>query len=224
MIELPPDESIPDCAFVEDTAIVCNGIALLTRPASSERGQEVDQIRSVFKKELDIPIVEIADANAKLDGGDILFTGKEFFVGLSQWTNEAGAKAVAAAYPEYPCVPIKVADAHHLKYFVSLAGPELLCCSSSAASQEILRRIAREATFTYQTLTLTEEDAANVMFINGSIVHRAESEIPFGSQILREKIDTPLHALPFGELAKVATTGLTSCCVLLRRAKCIRNL
>lgn len=34
--------------------------------------------------------------------------GKEFFVGLSQWTNEGGAKAVAAAFPEYPCVPIKV--------------------------------------------------------------------------------------------------------------------
>lgn len=35
-------------------------------------------------------------------------TGREFFVGLSKWTNEAGARAVAAAFPEYPCVPIKV--------------------------------------------------------------------------------------------------------------------
>lgn len=34
--------------------------------------------------------------------------GREFFVGLSQFTNEAGARAVAAAFPEYPCVPIKV--------------------------------------------------------------------------------------------------------------------
>lgn len=74
---------------------------------------QVGNIRAVFKKELDIPIVEIADANAKLDGGDVLFTGKEFFVGLSQWTNEAGAKAVAAAFPEYPCVPIKVSLLHY---------------------------------------------------------------------------------------------------------------
>ena len=29
----------------------------------------------VLKKELDIPIIEIADQNAKLDGGDVLFTG-----------------------------------------------------------------------------------------------------------------------------------------------------
>jgi hypothetical protein len=34
--------------------------------------------------------------------------GREFFVGISKWTNEAGAKAVASAFPEYPCVPIKV--------------------------------------------------------------------------------------------------------------------
>lgn len=55
----------------------------------------------MFKKELDIPIIEIADTNAKLDGGDVLFTGKEFFVGLSEWTNEAGAKAVAGWFYEY---------------------------------------------------------------------------------------------------------------------------
>lgn len=36
------------------------------------------------------------------------YLGREFFVGLSQYTNEAGARAVAAAFPEYPCVPVKV--------------------------------------------------------------------------------------------------------------------
>ena len=116
VIELPPDENIPECTYVEDTAVVCNGIALITRPGAPHRLKEVnnyllkDYHRNNFridecpvgrvhsycvKKELDIPIIEIADTNAKLDGGDVLFTGKEFFVGLSEWTNEAGAKAVA---------------------------------------------------------------------------------------------------------------------------------
>lgn len=62
----------------------------------------------MLRKELDLPLAEIADPNARLDGGDVLFTGREFFVGLSKWTNEAGARAVASAFPEYPCVPIKV--------------------------------------------------------------------------------------------------------------------
>jgi hypothetical protein len=37
---------------------------------------QVETVRAVLKKELDLPIVEIADESAKLDGGDVLFTGK----------------------------------------------------------------------------------------------------------------------------------------------------
>jgi len=69
---------------------------------------QVENIRAILKKELDLAIVEIADPNAKLEGGDVLFTGKEFFVGISDFTNESGARAVANAFPEFPCVPIKV--------------------------------------------------------------------------------------------------------------------
>lgn len=41
VIELPPDESLPECAFVEDTAVLCNGIALITKPGSPHRAKEV---------------------------------------------------------------------------------------------------------------------------------------------------------------------------------------
>jgi len=37
-----------------------------------------------------------------------LFVGREFFIGITKWTNESGACAVASAFPEYPCTPIKV--------------------------------------------------------------------------------------------------------------------
>jgi hypothetical protein len=37
-----------------------------------------------------------------------VFSGKEFFVGISERTNLGGARAVAAAFPEYPCTPVKV--------------------------------------------------------------------------------------------------------------------
>lgn len=74
----------------------------------------------MLRKELDLPLAEIADPNARLDGGDVLFTGREFFVGLSKWTNEAGARAVASAFPEYPCVPIKVGPLALLGWFFAL--------------------------------------------------------------------------------------------------------
>lgn len=37
-----------------------------------------------------------------------VFTGREFFIGLSTSTNEAGAMAVAEAFPEFPCTIVKV--------------------------------------------------------------------------------------------------------------------
>lgn len=43
VIELPPDESLPDGVYVEDTAVVCNGIALITRPGNPARLKEVSK-------------------------------------------------------------------------------------------------------------------------------------------------------------------------------------
>uniref|UniRef100_A0A182QVU6 Uncharacterized protein n=1 Tax=Anopheles farauti TaxID=69004 RepID=A0A182QVU6_9DIPT len=223
VIELPPDENLPECPFVEDCAVVCNGIALICRPGDPHRVQEVEAVRAVLKKELDLPLTEIADPNARLDGGDVLFTGREFFVGLSKWTNEAGARAVAAAFPEYPCVPIKVTEHHHLKHYVSMGGPDVLCVSRNKESQEILKRIEREATFTYHTLTLQEEEAANVLYINGTLVTRSVDEIPVSTQILSQKMDTPRQMLYMSELGKFSN-GLTACSILVKRSKHIKSL
>ena len=39
----------------------------------------MNTIRTVLKKELDIPVVEVTDNEAYVEGADILFTGKLFF-------------------------------------------------------------------------------------------------------------------------------------------------
>lgn len=44
VIELPPDPALPECVFVEDTAVVCNGTALITWPSAPDRYKEVLQI------------------------------------------------------------------------------------------------------------------------------------------------------------------------------------
>ncbi|XP_063237879.1 N(G),N(G)-dimethylarginine dimethylaminohydrolase 1 isoform X3 [Bacillus rossius redtenbacheri] len=223
VIELPPDESLPECVFVEDTAVVCNGLALIAKPGAATRAKEVETIRAVLKKELDLPIVEIADDTAKLDGGDVLFTGREFFVGLSEWTNEAGARAVAAAFPEFPCTPVKVTESRHLKAMVTMAGPDVICVGAGAAAQDVLMRIKREATFSYQTLTVPEDIAANVLYVNGTLVHRSPDEVPESCKVFAEKVDFPRRTLNMSELAK-AGSGLTSCCLLFRRVRHIRSL
>lgn len=41
VVELPADESLPDCVFVEDAAVVCGDTALITRPGAESRRREV---------------------------------------------------------------------------------------------------------------------------------------------------------------------------------------
>lgn len=65
-------------------------------------------MKAVLKKELHQTVVEPTSSKALLSGSDVLFTGREFFVGISQSTNTEGAVAVAATWPEYPCTPVKV--------------------------------------------------------------------------------------------------------------------
>ncbi|GCC47102.1 hypothetical protein chiPu_0031270, partial [Chiloscyllium punctatum] len=40
VVELPGDSSLPDCVFVEDTAVVCGDTALLSRPGATSRRAE----------------------------------------------------------------------------------------------------------------------------------------------------------------------------------------
>ncbi|XP_072129376.1 N(G),N(G)-dimethylarginine dimethylaminohydrolase 1 isoform X2 [Mobula birostris] len=97
VLELPADEQLPDCVFVEDTAVVCGDTALLSRPGALSRRGEVESTKKVLTQ-LGLNIVEMVDETATLDGGDILFTGKEFFVGLSHRTNQRGAEILADVF------------------------------------------------------------------------------------------------------------------------------
>ncbi|XP_053950989.1 N(G),N(G)-dimethylarginine dimethylaminohydrolase 1 [Anastrepha obliqua] len=223
VIELPPDETLPEGVFVESAAIICNGVALISKSDNLFRQREADSMEIILKKELDIPVVNPNITNALLDGGDVLFTGREFFVGISNYTNEDGAKAVAVAFPEYPVTPIKVSGNKRLKYYVTMAGPDVLSVSTSNYCQEIVKRMEREASFKYQKITLPEENAANMLYINGTLIHRSPAEIPASYKVIKDKIDTPSRNIDINEFGQFSN-GLTSACLLLRRWKSIRNI
>lgn len=69
------------------------------------------------------------DPDAKLDGGDVLWTGREILVGLSSRTNDKGVQAVQEAFPGYPVTGIEVAGPLHLKTLLTLCGQDTLCAS-----------------------------------------------------------------------------------------------
>jgi len=62
------------------------------------------------------------NSNAFCDGGDVLFTGSEFFVGDSKRTTSAGADFIRNAFG-LPVHVIKVGEELHLKSNCSLLCP-----------------------------------------------------------------------------------------------------
>lgn len=48
----------------------------------------------------------------------------------------------------------------------------------------LFQRIEREATFGYQVLTVPEDAAANVLYINGTLIHRTDDEIPESCKVI----------------------------------------
>ena len=54
VVEMPPDEASPLCCFVEDLAVVCNGVALIARPKETSRIKEVIFIllRFIFNRRI----------------------------------------------------------------------------------------------------------------------------------------------------------------------------
>lgn len=85
------------------------------------------------------------------------------------------------------------------------------------------QRIEREATFIYQTLTVPEDEAANVLYVNGTLIHRSEREVPEANKVFADKIEFPCRPLNFTELSKVSL-GLSSCCLLVHKPRIIRSI
>ena len=89
IVQIPTDETFPDQVFVEDPAVVYDGTALLTNMRAPSRAGEKVRMRRALE-ELGLPISEMTREGAHLDGGDVLFTGREFLIGLSSRTNAVG--------------------------------------------------------------------------------------------------------------------------------------
>jgi len=90
---LAADLDHPDSTFVEDTAVVTARSAMLTRPGARSREGEVAAMRPVLRGFF--PALGEIEAPGTLDGGDICEAGNHFFLGVSQRTNEEGARQLA---------------------------------------------------------------------------------------------------------------------------------
>jgi dimethylargininase len=81
---LPAEPDLPDSVFVEDTAIVLDEVAVITRPGADSRKPETESIARALTPYRELRWIE---SPATLDGGDVLLLGKTLRVGLSGRSN-----------------------------------------------------------------------------------------------------------------------------------------
>ncbi|KAJ0032620.1 hypothetical protein NQD34_002701 [Periophthalmus magnuspinnatus] len=221
VVELPADEALPDCVFVEDAAVVCGDTALITRPGAESRRGETEVIKGALKK-LGLNIVEMTDERATLDGGDVLFTGQEFFVGLSKRTNQRGAEILADAFKDFAVSTVPVTDGLHLKSFCSMGGPGLILIGSSEHAQKALKIMQQMSDHRYDKLTLPDDLAANCIYMNlpdkgHVLLHSTRDMFPESFKVLEKLKDYLL--IPVSNSEKMKVDGALTCCSVLINKK-----
>lgn len=218
VVELPSDEQQPDGVFVGDIAVVIGGTALICNPPSFKnrpaRHGEIAVVRQVLRKELGLKIVEVGSDTAVVEGGDVLWTGREIFVGLSTRTNMLGAQAVAKAFPEYNTNIVRVyPPAVHLKDYINVIQPEVLVVSKSSAAQRTFKEIRDTGVSGYEYVEVDDDVAVNVIFANNTLIRLANDQIPNDAMVYASKLSCKQPGVRVEELLKRG--GKLSGCVIL---------
>ncbi len=207
IVHLPALDDLPDSVFVEDTAVVVDELAILTRPGAPSRQPEVETIAPTLSEYR--PIVRIA-APATLDGGDVLRVGKSVWVGISQRTTQDGVDQLRSLLEPfgYSVQCLDLSGCLHLKTAVT-------CVRAGDAPLLLINPewIDREAFDGIDTIDVdpAEPGAANALEVNGTVL------FPEAFPRTRQRLlDAGLEVrnVPADELAK-AEAGLTCCSVMV---------
>lgn len=165
--ELEADERLADSVFVEDTALVLDEVAVITRPGIAARQPETAAIAVALSRFR--PIVTVASPGT-LEGGDVLRIGRTLFVGQTARTNAEGTQQLADAIAPhgYEVVPVVPDGCLHLKSAVTYAGRETVLLNPDWIDVDLFAR--------WQCIPVPPEEpsGANVLLV-GDIVHTAAS-------------------------------------------------
>ena len=92
IISLRAEPNLPDAVFVEDTAVILEGIAVIANMGTRSRRPEAESIAEVLGRYRSLRFL---NEPATLDGGDVLPVVPKVFVGLSRRTNRRRHRAIA---------------------------------------------------------------------------------------------------------------------------------
>ncbi|MEM9605541.1 MAG: arginine deiminase-related protein [Pseudomonadota bacterium] len=202
---LPAEDTLPDAVFVEDTAIVFDELAVITRPGAASRRPETASIAAALAPHRTLLTL---DAPATLDGGDVMVQGRTVWVGQTTRSNPDALTQLQAAIGPHGYT-VKAQAVHgclHLKSAVTALDDEtvLLCPQRVDPGAFAHRRVIEVAP--------GESDGANVVRVGDTLLAAAAFEHTHDR--LREA-GYPVVTVALDELAKAE--GAVSCCSLLFR-------
>jgi dimethylargininase len=197
LTRLDPDPRFPDSTFVEDTAVLTAGVAILTRPGAPSREGEVRSMRASLAGFFPSPQAIVAPGT--LDGGDICEAEGTTFIGISGRTNEEGAEQLAGLLAvqgiRSVLVDIRgVGSILHLKSGLAYLGEGRFAAIAALSDRETFRG--------YQVVVVPpgEEYAANCVRVNEHLL--VASGFPETERVL-ERLGCSLLRLDMSEFRKM---------------------
>jgi len=200
---LDPEPDYPDAYFVEDTAVVTPEVAVITIPGAASRQGEQLTIQPVLSR---FRAIENITHPGTVDGGDVLMADRHFFIGISDRTNEDGARQLGVILEShsYTWDSIPVGQGLHLKSSVNYVGGNTLILTTPFQNLSLFE------SFTKIILEEAETNAANTLWINDTLI------MPAGYPQAKENLTDlglSIIELDVSEMAKM-DGGLT--CLSLR--------
>jgi len=161
---LQADEEFPDSTFVEDVALMTPRCAILTNPGAPTRRLETrSMLETIREFYADVGMIE---APGTVDAGDIMMVGDHYYIGLSERTNQAGAKQMITILENHGLhgSMVELTEVLHLKTGLGyLENNNLLACGEFLRKAEFQR---------YHLLKVDPDEAyaANSVWVNGTVL------------------------------------------------------
>ena len=200
---LPEEPELPDSVFVEDTAIVLEEVAVITRPGAASRRPETASIATVLGRYRDLVRIE---SPGTLDGGDVLRVERSVYVGTSSRSNSSGIEQLRALLLPfgYRVLPVPVQGCLHLKSAVTQVAPGELLINSRYVERRHF------AGMRFIEVDEAEPSAANALMIGADVIYPCSC--PRTAEILRRR-GIRVHTVAMSETEKAE--GAVTCCSLL---------
>ena len=206
VVHLPAMSDLPDSAFIEDTAVVFDELAVITRPGAASRRAETAFVVEALRPYRDLAFIE---EPATVDGGDILTIGRQVFVGLSSRTSASGVQQCRQILEPlgYGVTAVAVDGCLHLKSAVTQVAADMLLINRNWVDGGVFhgKRLIE--------VDPTEPHAANALWVRGAVVFPAAFE---RTRDRLHELGIAVQPVDVSELAK-AEGGVTCCCVLVER-------